>query len=308
MNAPDDICGVVVTYQPDEHVPGNLRRMLAECGRLLVVDNGSSPDGRERLRAVAGVELMALKHNVGIAAALNVGARRAIAEGRRWIVTFDQDSSPRGGMVAALRAAAARAPHAAIVAPCIIEPIAGAPPYRWVRRHPRSRWWFQRVACKGVDLDVTMAVSSGSLVELETWRRLGGFDEGLFIDYVDVDYCLRVQRAGLGVVVAAGAGLDHRLGAREAGVVLGHAFRPTHHAAFRHYYMARNRVWTWRRHACAMPHWAVFDLCFAGYNALRVLGLERDRWQKMKAIALGTWDGLRGRSGPCPAHWLRGGG
>jgi rhamnosyltransferase len=73
-----------------------------------------------------------------------------------------------------------------------------------------------------------------------------------------------------------------------------------HHAAFRHYYMARNRVRVWRRHACAVPHWAAFDLCFAGYNTLRVLAFEPNKWPKLKAILLGTWDGLRGKSGRCP--------
>jgi len=39
---------------------------------------------------------------------------------------------------------------------------------------------------------VTMLVTSGSMIELATWQALGGFDEGLFIDYIDTDYCLRV--------------------------------------------------------------------------------------------------------------------
>jgi hypothetical protein len=68
--------------------------------------------------------------------------------------------------------------------------------------------------------------------------------------------------------------------------------------------MARNRVHLLRRHAFAVPHWAVFDLCFAGYNAFRVVAFEADKWRKLKAIGLGTWDGLRGRLGPCSdARW-----
>lgn len=301
-----ELCGVVVTYHPDEHVGENIRAMVAECGHVLVIDNGSSPAERAQLGAVPGVELIELGENLGIAAALNVGARRALAGGRRWIVTFDQDSTPRAGMIAALRVTAGGNPRAAVIVPCIIEGGIGGAPYRWVRQHPRARWVYQRVACGVHDLpEVTMAISSGSMIELETWARIGGFEEALFIDYVDIDFCLRVLRRQREIVVSAAAKLDHRLGARKQGRLLGHAFRPTHHPAFRHYYIARNRVWIWRRHAAAVPHWALFDLCFASYNLVRVVALEQGRWKKVKAIVLGVWDGLRGRGGPCPEERRR---
>jgi rhamnosyltransferase len=204
-------------------------------------------------------------------------------------------------MVAALWDLHLRQPRAAVIGPCILEGGADGPRYRWVRRNPRCRWLFQRVECRGADLpEVTMLVTSGSLMELESWVTLGGFEEALFIDYVDIDYCLKAIRAGRQVAVAAAARLHHKLGARQAGRLLGKDFRPTYHAAFRHYFMARNRVRIWRRHALAVPHWALFDLCFAGFNGFRVVAFEREKGAKLKAMILGTWDGLLGRTGPCP--------
>jgi rhamnosyltransferase len=93
------VCGVVVTYHPDDDVIENLRAMVVECGHVVVVDNASSPKTQARLASVAGVEVIAFAENLGVATALNVGARRAAELGRRWIVTFDQDSkwSPRSG-------------------------------------------------------------------------------------------------------------------------------------------------------------------------------------------------------------------
>jgi rhamnosyltransferase len=187
-----------------------------------------------------------------------------------------------------------------------LEGEADGPKYRWVRRHPAYPWFFQRVECRDADLpEVTMLVTSGSMIELEVWTELGGFAEDLFIDYVDIDYCLRVVRAGRKIAVAAATGLRHKLGARQAGRLLGKDLRPTHHDAFRHYYIARNRVHVWRRHALAVPHWALFDLSFAGFNAFRVLAFESAKWRKLKAVLLGTWDGLLRRRGPCPEHRLR---
>jgi hypothetical protein len=61
----------------------------------------------------------------------------------------------------------------------------------------------------------------------------------------------------------------------------------------------------WRQHALAVPHWALFDLAYACFNGFRVITLEREKWSKLKAMVLGTWDGLRGRTGPCPEARLR---
>ncbi len=306
MNVTSLLCGVVVTYHPDASVRENVQAMIDECGRVVVVDNGSSEDAQRELAELRGVELIALGKNLGVAAALNIGGRRAAERGCRWVVTFDQDSRPQHGMVAALKIAAERHPRAAVVVPRIVEEGVGGGAYRWVRSHPFIPGFFRRMECDTVDLPaVTVAVTSGSLVEIETWSQLGGFDESLFIDYVDIDYCLKIVRAQRLIAVAAGAELIHKLGARQTGMLLGHEFRPTHHPAFRHYYMTRNRVRVWRRHACRVPHWALFDLCFATYNLLRVLALESQKWAKIKAMVLGTWDGLKGRSGACPVERWR---
>jgi rhamnosyltransferase len=306
MNGNSLPCAVVVTFHPDEAVIENVRAIAAECAHVLIVDNGSPASVQARFADLPRTELLALGENRGIAAALNVGARRAADMGFGWIITFDQDSRPVPGMIAALAATAQRNPRAAVVAPRILESGVGDVEYRWVRPNPRAGWLFQRVTCRDSDLPaVTMAITSGSLIEVATWENLGGFDEDLFIDYVDIDYCLRVVRAGGTVAVSAAAMLRHKLGARQTGVWLGHEFRPTHHAAFRHYFIARNRVHVWRRHAGAALHWALFDFCFALYNALRVVAFEPQKGTKLKAMLLGACDGFRGRKGGCPPDRAR---
>ncbi|MEO6994786.1 MAG: glycosyltransferase family 2 protein [Lacunisphaera sp.] len=294
------IAGVVVTFHPAATVDENLRAMVRECGQVLIVDNGSGAEVCSRLGDIPGVELLALDENLGIATALNRGAEWAQERGFDWLVTFDQDSRPAPGMLAALWARHLQLPKGGVVGPRIEEPGMAGAPYRWVRRDPRWPGLFRRV-WEGRELEaVTMVITSGSLIQLSVWSEVGGFDEALFIDYVDIDYCLRVIRAGHTVAVAPAAVLEHHLGNRQTLTKLGRDFRPMNHAVFRHYYMARNRVRIWRRHALAMPHWALFDLCFAGYNMFRVVAFETDKWNKFKASFLGTWSGLLGRSGPCP--------
>lgn len=295
------LCGVVVLYQPDTGTEDNLRAMVRECGRLLVMNNGSSAGFRATIADIPGVELRDMGGNVGLGAALNQGLTWACAQGMRWAVTFDQDSQPAAGMVQALWRTAQAMPQAAIVCPRIADTGDSMKGYRWVARHPVFPGFFKRIPCTGADLpEVTMAVTSGSLFDLGVWEKLGRFEEAFFIDYIDIEYCLRVVRANGRVAVAGTAILHHRLGARTEREILGRDFRPMNHAPFRHFYMARNRVATWRRHALAVPHWAAFDFCFMCYNLGRVLLFEQQRWAKVKAMARGTWHGLLGRSGPMP--------
>ncbi len=298
---PPSFCAVVVSYHPGPEVEETLRLVVGQCGLALVVDNGSSDADLARLASVSGVQLMPQGRNLGIATALNLGVARAAELGFSHALLFDQDSRPERGFAAALAATARSHPRAAVVVPRIVEQGAAPRPYRWARRHPRLRFVFERVACGEADLpEVTMAITSGSLVEIDAWRALGGVDEALFIDYVDTDHCLRVARSGRTIAVSAGAVLLHRLGDRRDRRVAGVSLRPTNHAPVRHYFMARNRVHLWRRHAFARPDWAAFDLSYLVYNTFRVLLSEESRWRKLKAMALGTWDGLRGRIGPCP--------
>jgi rhamnosyltransferase len=296
------VAAVVVTYFPDDAVLARLASVASQFASLVVVDNGSPMETCSLLsqwvEARGGVWI-SNGRNLGLGVALNRGVEQAHTLGFEWAVTFDQDSWPDPGFSAALWETHLDRPRAAVIGPRIQEEASEVARYRWVRRHPRWPGCFERVPCRGEDLgNVTMLVTSGSMIELTTWQTLGGFDEGLFIDYIDTDYCLRVIRAGREVTVAAGALLHHRLGARQSASLLGRDFRPMHHAAFRHYYIARNRLAMWRRHALAVPHWAAFDLSYGLYNLFRVLVFEEQRWRKLRAMLRGTWDGMLGRRGP----------
>ena len=294
------LCAVVVTYRPEQSVAENLALIVREFGRVLVVDNGSPEEARSWIAAIPGVELLALGENLGVAVALNRGAARAAENGCEWIVTFDQDSRPEPGFLDALWAAHERLPDAWVIGAHIVESALKGD-YRWLRPNPRWPGLFQRVQCQGQDLpDVTMVVTSGALTSLEGWRKLEGFDERLFIDFVDTDFCLRVRRADRTVAVCAAARLRHQLGRREQRRFIGCLFHPTHHVPIRHYYIARNRWLMLRQHAWRELHWGVFEFAVAGLWLFRVIAFEKQRWSKIKAMILGTWDGLRGGAGPCP--------
>ena len=300
------VCAVIVTYYPDDDFGARLAIIARQVEHTLIVDNGSPPETVRKLAALTSerVQLIANGKNVGVAAAFNRGLDEALARGFLWAVTFDQDSRPAERMVAALLEVEKRSPpHAApvaLVGPTIIDENVPDAPYRFLRPHPRLSLLPQRVGSEGGDLeDVTFVISSGALLNLTVFRKLGGYREDLFIDYVDTDYCLRAKRAGYRVAVSAAATLFHHRGARQAVERWGRTFRPTFYSPTRYYYLARNGVLMTRAHALRFPHWFLFDLAATLNNVVR-LGLEDERRAKLRAALAGLRDGLRGRTGPRP--------
>ena len=307
MKGHSPIGAVVVTYLPDPAVIERLRAIRREVGRMIIVDNGSPPAEQTRLAEWAGLNdasILKNNENCGLAIALNQGMEWCEQAGCEWVVTLDQDSMPLPGMVAALLATARTAESPDRVA------IVGARTYdektgresRWLR----SAWYgFGLEYSRGEDITgVTYVITSGALTRVSVWRKLDGFDDGLFIDYIDHDFCLRARFCGWLVGVSGHAMLLHSIGSRvKTHTVLGNVF-PMCHSASRHYYMMRNRVLMWKRHGWRYPHWWLFDTCFGVMNLVRVMLAEDRRGQKLRAVCSGLWDGLLGRTGACPPEKL----
>lgn len=300
LPGPARVCAVVVTYQPETGFRRRLDAIRAQCEQVIVVDNGSPDWAAAGLPA--GIQLLRQERNIGLAPALNLGLARARELGFAWAVTFDQDSSPAPGMVAALWATRARQPEperVAVVGPRVREERCPEEDLRAVVPHPRCRWLFHRPPGSAQDLTgVAFVITSGALLDLGILARIGPMDDRLFIDYVDHDYCLRARQNGYEIVVSGAALLTHNLGAKQEFRLGGSIVRPTFHPASRLRYIFRNRVTLWRRYAFRFPHWAAFEAIFTPYNLTRILIFEDQRRAKLLAALRGTWDGVLGRDGP----------
>ena len=84
------LAGVVVLYEPGDCVLNNINSYIDSLETLYIVDNSSSNNSKKfkgkKIRYIYN------KGNLGIAEALNIGAKRAIKDGYKWLLTMDQDS------------------------------------------------------------------------------------------------------------------------------------------------------------------------------------------------------------------------
>jgi rhamnosyltransferase len=290
---------VVVTYFPDPGFATRLAVIAREVAPILVIDNSADPAVHARLAAVcasAGCKFIASPANVGLATALNRGFALLRARGRRWAIAFDQDSTPAPGFAAALHATAVRQPVAAAIGANWTDEARPDLPSRHL--HACCGVGFRRRPAAADLPDVTCVIASGTLFALPVWHALGGFDDTLFLDLVDTEFCLRARAAGHRIAVAAAARLVHRRGAKHPVRFLGHTFWPAGMPPPRLRGLSRNRILVAARHGWHAPHWVAFECAFAAKIFGEIVFLEPAKFSRLAACLHGCWDGLLGVDGP----------
>jgi len=95
------IAGVVVLYRPDEEVTATISTYIEQVDMLIAIDNSEydTTPTTAGLRQLDTVTFVANGRNLGVAGALNMGARMALECGCEYLLTMDQDSRATPGMV-----------------------------------------------------------------------------------------------------------------------------------------------------------------------------------------------------------------
>lgn len=277
---------MVVTYHPKLELEKNLEAISSAVRRIFVIDNGSTTglDILNRIETRPKVTLLRLGYNLGIATALNRGVKLALDSGVDWVLTLDQDTFLRAESIGKMLEAYdihPRKKQVGILAPFHYDRVSG-----YQSRYLRG--------LRGPYTTRQIVMSSGSLIPRATFEKVPFYDDDLFIDLVDHDFCLKVRKAGLEVIIVKEAQMAHSLGN-----IKRHSFGPISFFSYnyhpeRQYYRARNRVILYRRH---FGNWVWQDQEFAVKDLIKVILVEENRWEKLKAIWQGTVDGILGRMG-----------
>ena len=222
------VVAAIVTFNPElDRLRENLRAAAEEAARLLIVDNASENVIliEALLQEFPTAELIRNATNKGIARALNQAMKWASVQHFSWALLLDQDSVVSKGMVGALSSHIAAAPG--IVCPAIED-----------RSAPDSS------AKEFIPTEVDYCITSGSLCSVSAWEQVGGYDEAIFIDFVDFDFCLRLRESHYRIIREPRTILLHEIGkiTRHGGVTA------YHHSAFRSYYMARDMIYYAQKH------------------------------------------------------------
>lgn len=284
---------VVVFYEPDSACFMRANRLAAMLP-VVVVDN--TPHAQSRGALDDRIEYLANGVNAGIAAAQNRGVDALRARAFAYAILLDQDSVASAeliqGLVSTLRRLSDNGRKVAVVGPAYDDPrLGGVAPF--VRF---GAFRMERVAAVGDEpLEVDFLISSGSCIDLSTWQMIGPMDTSLFIDFVDVEWCVRAKRAGFSILGLPWLAMQHSLG-DEPVTLFGRRFAM--HSAVRHYFLFRNALALilYRRY---MPlSWKFSELVKFPVRIVVYPLLSGRPVEQLKMIFRGIADGVRNRLGP----------
>lgn len=230
------ILAVIVLYHPDKP----LADLKGEVDEVMIVDN--------------------TLNNIGVAAALNLGLKRAIDQGYDWLLTMDQDSVfEESGFKELKNLAFSCKENIAIVSP-----------FHFIKKTPK----------KTSIEEVTITMTSGNLLRVSAAKKAGLFEEKLFIDSVDNEYCLRLQKHGYKIIRANSVILHHQLGKPGP-------FNIVTHNAERRYYITRNMLYVMKKY---FPKLFFFGSKELIKSFLLILIMEDNKTNKLKSMYRGIMD------------------
>ena len=289
----EKIAAIVVTYNPDEGLNKSTKSLIKQVDSIIMEDNGSNDEGKEIINKIKNkygekIEVIFNEENLGIATALNKGVKYALNNDYKWILTMDQDSCAEENMVKIMLET-----YYAIDENERKDILSLFPTFidRGIESLDKNN---ENVKYEYVDAEIT----SGNLLKAEIFEKAGFFDDSLFIDMVDTDYCMRLNELGIKMIRISGAILHHSIGNSKQVKKLFGTFNTSNHSATRRYYMTRNRFYTWNKYKNLNSFTLNRDKKLFKKEFVKIILGEDDKLNKVKMVLKGYKDyknGVRGK-------------
>lgn len=219
----------IVTFNPSLKVlEDNVLSVYKQVSEIVIVDNAS--ENIEKISEIIGqfnnIVLIKNYENKGIAYALNQLMNFGESNLYTYMLTLDQDSKCPKNYIQDMLPFFKIDKKIGIVAPVIKDINVG------IVGHSPSPYGY-----------VKTCITSGSIVSIEAWKNIGGYDELLFIDSVDFDFCYRLRKAKYLILQTDRKYLIHEIGDGEIKKFLFWKVNVTNHSPFRKYYISRNNIY-----------------------------------------------------------------
>ena len=269
------ICAGIVTYNPDlNRLKENINSISKQVKLLIIFDNGSK--NIEELQKLCclykNIALILSPKNKGIAYALNRIVERAYSENYLWLLTLDQDSVCFENIITDYEKCICTINNASIICSLI--------------KDRNFKYYDEIINTQYTNVKFT--ITSGACINIKDCFKIGGFDEQLFIDWVDSDYCFRIDKLGKKIVRINKEKILHEVGIDTRNYnFLWKKITIFNHNAFRVYYICRNGIYLARKN----KNTTILRAKITAINRLIIILLfEKNKLKKIKAGIKGVKD------------------
>jgi rhamnosyltransferase len=273
------LLGIIVAYNPNYiDLVKNIESYITELDCLIIYKN-SEIIIEDELHVKFGENVMFLgsENNDGIGKALNEGVCFAKKNGFTHLLTLDQDSYFKNGHLADFRK---------IIEFDMSHIINGV----FIPNLVYSNQLL--ITDQEEPYNVTDGITSGSIFPISLFDKVGGFNNFLFIDGVDFEFCYRIKSEyGFNTILFPAIHLVHELGYSTKSLL---GFTKINYSAFRTFFLVRNHILLWKKYPNLYRFEYKMTLIkeYIIYRIAKVLLSEKDKWNKIISICKGLHQGF----------------
>jgi len=260
------IASVVILYNPGHEVLKNIEVCAEQTEIVFVLDNSESYNQAiiDKINNINKVEYHNFNANLGIAYALNYAANLAIEHSYNFLLTMDQDSFLTPGTVDRMLTQCGSIKNVGIISPL-----------------HRNRFRTQETY-SSIYEEVLSVKTSGNLLNLKIYQEAGPFNEDFFIDYVDIEYGMRLNMLGYKVLKVNNAILEHDEANLSRKKILGIKFYPWNHQPIRWYYKIRNLLYLEDEYKEHYPKFFRKEKIHYAKQFIKIIISENKKFKKLK--------------------------
>lgn len=253
-------CTGVVWYNPDENAIKRMKMLSETFEKVFIYDN-SGNSNYDKITQFDNVQYLFNGKNEGISIAFNKIAR--LAKEFDFLFALDQDTEIKNNAIIELES--------------------------YINKHFKHnvgiycpKIYFQDKPQPQDSIDsIQMTITSCSMLNLNIFNKLGGFDNNIFLDGVDREYCFRLKKYGYKIIRINNILVKQNLGNGRKNI-----FGIYEHSAFRNYYIAYNRRYFIDKYPEYFNKWYRIKYLYlsAIKQMLSILLCETDKRAKIVAI------------------------
>ncbi len=246
------LCATIVLYNPDEDIFHNIDSYIDGIDKLIVVDNSELENNllTEKLKSrYTNIIYIYNGENLGIATALNIACDKAIELNYSWILTMDQDSKfiDFSKFINCFKNILDKESNIGIITP----------------NHTHT----DKTTIDDCSYEEKESViTSGNILNLKYFNKIGRYDDTLFIDMVDYDFSNKIVLNNLKIYMIKNIYILHHIGEifKRKNLISRKIKEKIEHNPQRVYYMTRNRLILSKKYAKSIPK---------EYNLLKTLNI-----------------------------------
>ena len=275
------IAAMTTLYNPTKYNIDNIINYIDEVDKIYVIDNTDNKTNKELMPNNKKIDYISDNTNYGIAKAINIAAEKAINDGYKYLLTMDQDSKMTNDILKQMKE---------FLKQTKIKKIGLISPYQDIGSDEE----IPDEECT----DVIEMMTSGNIIDLEVYKKVGGFKDWLFIDCVDTEYCMNLHVHGYKVLRLNRVIMKHDLGELKVHKLFNKEYPCYNHSPIRRYYIVRNNLYINEMYNYYYPDYCNHLIRVQKGQVKRIIAFEKNKIKKLKMMLKGYLDfkhGIKGK-------------